>query len=331
MEFMKIMKKIKEFVRKSVHKSGFTLAEILVTLSIIGIVSALTIPALLASVDEKVYTTQKKSFTARLTTAISQLDRMSGYGKTAQDHAEAFVIELSKVYKLNSICDSSDVSACDVPAKIVSFDGETKIDLLSGKKGIPLSTLNTLFTVANGTEAGIEYYKDTEPAAFTTVNGESALVYYNPKCTGINGAQQAVQQVMCANIIYDLNGAKAPNQVGKDIGFATIFSNRDSIVAGVIPDMNDFVSGSTDTFNYSDAVTSCSKNLTKRIPDIEEMGSLFTNKFLLGAYSSTGSYWSGSAISIGATDSYAWAQNFENGRRMHASRSDMGHVRCATK
>ncbi len=45
-------------------KKGFTLAEILITLGIIGIVAAMTIPTLISNYKKKEYSTKIKKFIA---------------------------------------------------------------------------------------------------------------------------------------------------------------------------------------------------------------------------------------------------------------------------
>lgn len=45
-------------------KKGFTLAEVLITLGIIGVVVAMTMPVLLSKYREKVYLTQLKKMSA---------------------------------------------------------------------------------------------------------------------------------------------------------------------------------------------------------------------------------------------------------------------------
>lgn len=312
-------------------KKGFTLAEILITLSIIGIVAALTIPALMASVDERVYTTQKKALIARLSNAISQFDTVGGYGTTADDSTEAFILALSKVYKMNSICNTSNLSACDVPETVTGMDGN-EITLIDGGTPKNLSDLNDTFkTAANITDNEVVYYQDTKPAAFTTINGESVLVYYNPKCATASTVAQHIQQTTCANMIFDLNGANEPNQVGKDIGFVTIISNETPKVGGPIPDKVDLA----DNKAYKDAIAACKTNdNTTRLPNIDEAGSMFVNKFMLGTLADK--YWSGSVVSSkinddGENEGQAWYQSNTDGMQNHEIRTATLPVRCVKK
>lgn len=40
---------------------------------------------------------------------------------------------------------------------------------------------------------------------------------------------------MCANFIYDLDGSKGPNAVGKDIGVLTAMYPSDAVVVAPVP------------------------------------------------------------------------------------------------
>lgn len=52
------------------NRTGFTLAEVLITLGIIGIVAAMTLPALTAKYEEKVLLTQVKKTYSTILNAL---------------------------------------------------------------------------------------------------------------------------------------------------------------------------------------------------------------------------------------------------------------------
>ncbi|CDE43696.1 general secretion pathway protein G [Clostridium sp. CAG:768] len=60
------------------RKSGFTLAEVLITLGIIGVVAALTIPTVLSKYREKVYLTQLKKMVSMVEKALERINVETG-------------------------------------------------------------------------------------------------------------------------------------------------------------------------------------------------------------------------------------------------------------
>ncbi|MDR1327598.1 MAG: prepilin-type N-terminal cleavage/methylation domain-containing protein, partial [Heliobacteriaceae bacterium] len=81
---------------------GFTLAEVLITLGIIGVVAALVMPGLIQDWREKSYATAKDVFNNRLEEATRQMnvnEMLTGYSTT-----EAFVNELKKYLKILQVC-----------------------------------------------------------------------------------------------------------------------------------------------------------------------------------------------------------------------------------
>ncbi len=320
-------------------KTGFTLAEILITLAIIGIVAAITLPSLLVNVNEKAWDAQKKALHARLAQAIGQMNTLGGYGTYTEDEegtatedtaAESFILDaLSKVYKINNVCGPDKLSSCGIPSKITTLDAVSEINFPTKMKELNAKLLNGLhYTSEDGDVA------DTKAAAFETVNGESVAVFYNPLCSSDTTTSHHAQNKMCANFIYDLNGSEGPNQVGKDVGFITAFYNKNPVVVAPIPYDSDYTSTAkqyTETKGEIDAPTACElMGEDLRLPDRDEIASLFINSPLINLGESSSLYWSGSVISLG-TSGLAWVQVFSNGNRPEATRSGTFSVRCVRR
>ncbi len=267
-------------------KTGFTLAEILITLAIIGIVAAITLPSLLVNVNEKAWDAQKKALHARLAQAIGQMNTLGGYGtytkgenddETVDTSAESFILDaLSKVYKINNVCGPDKLSSCGIPSKITTLDAVSEINFPT-----KISELNTKLINGQHFEGEDGDVADTKAAAFETVNGESIAVFYNPLCSSDSTAYHYTQNKMCVNFVYDLNGSEGPNQVGKDVGFITALYNKNSVVVAPAPYNTDYTS---EVSQYSiaqgkvDASTIC-KTIGEdlRLPDRDELASLFVN------------------------------------------------------
>ena len=86
------------------RRVAFTLAEVLITLAVIGIVAVLTLPNLIQNHNQKAWSTAQDVFTKRLEVATRQMnteEKLAGYESTMD-----FVNELKKYIKITRICDS---------------------------------------------------------------------------------------------------------------------------------------------------------------------------------------------------------------------------------
>ncbi len=316
---------------------GFTLAEVLITLAIIGIVAAITLPSLLVNVNEKAWDAQKKALHARLAQAIGQMNTLGGYGQFETDEegtatvdtaAESFILDaLSKVYKINNVCGADKLSACGIPSKITTLDAVSEITFPT-----KMSELNPKLTNGNHSSNEEGDVADTKAAAFETVNGESIAVFYNPLCSSDSSVYHYTQNKMCVNFIYDLNGSEGPNQVGKDVGFIVAMYNKNPVVVAPIPYGKNYestVPQYTEDAETIDAPTAC-KNMSEdlRLPNRDELASLFINSPLVNLEENV--YWSSSAISQGASG-LAWLQSSNGGNRNTNPRAYKYTVRCIKK
>ena len=313
------------------RRIAFTMAEILLSLTIIGVVAAITLPSLTGNINERTWNTQRKALYARFSQAIALMPALNGYGTLSEDEsgsiedtaAETFVTSgLSKVLKINNICDNEHLEDCGIPAKITPLDGGSTIILsdISSLRGF-----NSAFTSA----AAISV--DIKAAAFETQNGESVIVYYNPNC--VVDLNESVglytQPKMCANFVYDLNGNKGPNTVGKDIGFITALYPSDPVIVAPQP----LVSDLNTVANQIEAGAKCrAHDAESRLPNRDELTALFYNKKLIGMDNVAGDdgYWSGSVESAGESGT-AWFQFFDTGYRHKNTRTDGRKVRCVKR
>ena len=318
-----------------IHRKAFTLAEVLITLAVIGIIAAITLPSLLVNVNERAFDAKKRALVARLSQAIPQISNLSGYGDEDDIEgtaAESFIAEgLSKVYKIASVCNVNNLSACGIPDSITTIDSANEIDFPTS-----IGELNTVF--GSYSSSYVSYssggFVDTDVAAFETLNGESVAVYYNPECGSDQSSNHYVEDKMCVNFIYDLNGTKGPNRVGKDIGFITTFYKSDSSTVGPFPYKGNLDSNYPSYSSSGDDAASACKALDEdlRLPDRDELASMFVNMRLLN--NTCSNYWSGSLYSTGASgasSSYAWHLFFTNGARDLTNRSGSLSVRCIYK
>lgn len=200
---------------------GFTLAEVLITLGIIGIVAAMTMPALIAKYDEMVMVNKIKRTYSELANAIEM--RKSELGTS--DYAEQFDPKLTSAEQLDGIvkylnvverckaytngCGGKDVY---ILPKNKTNDGYGNISqggrTFLGERAV----LNdgTIVTVGKRNWTGncmVEYerYDKDKDGNFTNiVDGKPVPIKY--------------QAQHCAEIFFDVNGLnKGRNQYGYDV------------------------------------------------------------------------------------------------------------------
>jgi len=311
------------------------MAEILLSLTIIGVVAAITLPSLTGNINERTWNTQRKALFARMSQAISLMPSMNGYGVSggvgsgssmvADNATETFLTAgLSKVLKINNICDHEHVQDCGIVSTINTMAGS--------QLTVPLDlyTLDGKFS-NTGIQVGASTYSTPNyvAAAFETQNGESIITYYNANCRtmvindehwGAYGiVTNVAEPVMCANFIYDLNGSKGPNTVGKDIGFMTVFNASDSIVVAPMPSS---ITKASEGSTWSTASSACTtQNSDSRLPNIDEASSLLINKNLIGLTGSE-SYWSSSVYDATRAWSYSATERYA------APKTQSNKVRC---
>lgn len=301
------------------------MAEILLSLTIIGVVAAITLPSLTGNINERTWNTQRKALYARFSQAIALMPALNGYSDS-----ETFVTTgLAKVLKINNICDSDHIEDCGITSKnITNLAGST----MSMPKLISeLNNKNTDLNFVDGNGGSYVYTQaDTPAAAFETQNGESLLAFYNPNCqSSLNETTKFyIQPKICANFVYDLNGNKGPNTVGKDIGVITVLYPSDSVV--VAPVIHNRNSTSTTIYSYNDALKSCNAQDNEyRMPNRHELMSMFFNNNLFGISGNSGALWSSSPKSAGE----AWIQSFNTGlsRGNSKNATDCCAVRCVKR
>jgi len=179
------------------RRVAFTLAEILITLAVIGIVAVLTIPGVVKNHQEKAWTTAQDLFSKKLEVAMKTMatnSTVSGY-----DSTESFVNELKKYIKINKIC-TDDVTKC-FAEKVVWNAGDEPVEV---------------------TNSAVKYeekdgYDWAETVGLQLNNGVNALIAYNKQCYVDQFNNQEAVTAKCIGIIYDVSGNKTPNINGKDI------------------------------------------------------------------------------------------------------------------
>ena len=183
-------------------KIGFTLAEVLITLAIIGIVAALTIPTLVQNFQTRAWNTASEVFQRKLGEALRVMNvqgTLAGYTTT-----EAFVDELSKHIKITRICDNDDITTCFADTVIW---GDEEVDMSKVKKAKNFGQNDW----------------DTNTVAVQFANGVNGIIAYNPDCRQNQFSNDVITvgengiSTDCLAILYDVDGFKNPNTQQKDL------------------------------------------------------------------------------------------------------------------
>lgn len=236
------------------HKA-FTLAEVLVTLGIIGVIAAMTIPNLVMNYQKKQYSTQIKKAYAQMNQVLQQ---MAVDGGTIGDISQYFGsttaagTTIASYYKVVKNCGTT----AEVAGSEQCFDAYD--DNYDGSSN----------TTNNWTSNVSSYYK------FVTSDGMSfAIGSYGNNCNSNYGFSAApdspTYNSTCGWVLIDVNGKKQPNNLGRDVFEFFITSNKTPMLyplGGFY-----FSSGNTGTlagggngyWNYNGTANLCWTNTTK--------------------------------------------------------------------
>jgi len=188
---------MKNFVLDRARHVAFTLAEILITLAVIGIVAVLTIPGVVKNHQEKAWSTAQDLFSKKLEVAMKAMatnSTVAGY-----DSTESFVNELKKYLKITNIC-TDDVTKC-FAEKVIWNAGDEPVEVTNN-------------AVKYEEKDGYDW---AETVGIQLNNGVNALIAYNKQCDADPFNNQEAITAKCVGVIYDVSGFKTPNTNGKDI------------------------------------------------------------------------------------------------------------------
>jgi prepilin-type N-terminal cleavage/methylation domain-containing protein len=194
-------------------KSGFTLAEILVTLLIIGIIAVLVLPPLIVNAQNAEYTSALKKAYNMTNQALYNLTLDNGlagdlastglFASTYSGNEHTLLGEaITKYIKTSKNCKTTTNQGCFASETNQYYDGS--------------------YTGTNQTYDAWGAYK------FIISDGMSFLIYnYKNDCntpTYSTGRTGNMAQT-CGYIVIDVNGPKSPNSLGRDT-FIFFITNR---------------------------------------------------------------------------------------------------------
>ena len=201
---------------------AFTLAEVLITLGIIGVVSVLTIPNIISNYQKKVYVTQLQKGYAQLQQVFDMamaddeveyladtelMNSINGESIGSNDDQSAFVSQLGKYMKIQKACEQMDFS-----------DGCHDVYYLDLNESSP-----PIDEGAGYSNAGTNRGGDLQ---IFTKDGMIYYLYYFRKVANVWGGEDGCEArnddgaTSCSyhgNLRVDVNGKKGPNKHGRDL------------------------------------------------------------------------------------------------------------------
>lgn len=174
-------------------KNGFTLAEVLITLAIIGVVATLTLPALMTNTQEQQARTALKKGINTLTEAAQMNSAIAGFDYASFNETSTNNAESQSLYGL--------------------LASRTTVDYqLTG------TTSSEAKAVNNGASNYVVFFRDGSALAFP--NDDNTLI--------TNATVKAIQVdniVYGIKALYDTNGAKGPNLLSNCQGNAGMLNS----------------------------------------------------------------------------------------------------------
>lgn len=172
-------------------KSAFTLAEILIAVTVVGVVSALTIPVLFGNYNEKIVVSKVKNFHSLMNQVLNDAI-VKNYGEVVKEwkYTKGHPEKLTEYFKphLASFKDCGFDTDCS---------GDITHKTLNGQKQYNYGSDSDYYNLilSDGSHVYLGTY---------TQNDENCSDNYG----GYSG--------VCAYIVFDVNGEKGPNVIGKD-------------------------------------------------------------------------------------------------------------------
>ena len=197
-----------------VEKRAFTLAEVLITLGIIGVVAALTLPALLTNIQSRIRAEQSRSVQYKFSLATEKMARLNLIGP--YDSTDAFVDELQKHLKISKRCNASNLRGC-WPYDTVDLGNGKTWDISKTKTGRQFGMNN---------DDDNDYTSDN--VGIVTADGTPMILSYNKKCKAIDSLEKlswtttdnkplSNSSASCVAAVYEINGTGKPNKLSNDV------------------------------------------------------------------------------------------------------------------
>ena len=199
-------------------KLAFTLAEVLITLGVIGVVAALTMPTLLKNIAERSNSEAQANLAQKITKSMDLMRADGGLERT-YNSTDEFVDEFSKYIKISTRCDADHIADCWPTKTVTTTDGET-YDVSKAKTGKNLNlkdnkSNNVGIILADGATLILTY----NPNAGIIGDGDTVTPSFADLPIGFGRTKKFAYTTSVTNpidFVMDVNGFKGPNSEARN-------------------------------------------------------------------------------------------------------------------
>ena len=197
---------------------AFTLAEVLITLGVIGVVAALTMPTLLKNIAERSNSEAQANLAQKITKSMDLMRADGGLERT-YNSTDEFVDEFSKYIKISTRCDAEHIADCWPTKTVTTTDGET-YDVSKAKTGKNLNlkdnkSNNVGIILADGATLILTY----NPNAGIIGDGDTVTPSFADLPIGFGRTKKFAYTTSVTNsidFVMDVNGFKGPNSEARN-------------------------------------------------------------------------------------------------------------------
>ena len=182
---MKAKRIFKNYRRESGFSPAFTLAEVLITITIVGVVAAMTLPTLIKKIDKVRYKNayqRTRSVLLQSMRSMKAADEITGYKTT-----EEFMENYKKHAKVVHECPAGNLKGC-FPEEFQAGNLEYNIGAIKTAKNL-----------------GRDWDVDTNVVGFVLLDGTSVIMAYDTSCNDS-------KPDYCAAFAFDMNGINSTNR-----------------------------------------------------------------------------------------------------------------------
>ena len=199
-------------------KTAFTLAEVLITLGVIGVVAALTMPTLLKNIAERENSEAQANLAQKITKSMDLMRADGGLERT-YNSTDEFVDEFSKYIKISTRCDADHIADCWPTKTVTTSDGKT-FDVSKAKTGKNLNLKdnksdNVGIILADGATLILTY----NPNAGIIGDGDTVTPSFADLPIGFGRTKKFAYTTSVTDpidFVMDVNGFKGPNSEARN-------------------------------------------------------------------------------------------------------------------